>query len=116
MPVISVRQWAPLMKQRVTIKPFAGYDSFGKPTYGTAVIYQCALIGEMKVVRNDAGQEVPSKQTAYLMSNAAVRPEDQITLSTGDVGSTQSYAINPRILSVGRFPFLSGQFLTCVYM
>lgn len=116
MAIITVRQWAPLMTQRVTIKPFAGYDKFGKPSYGTGVVYQCAVVGEMKLIRDATGQEIPSKQTVYLMSNAAIRPEDQITLSTGDVGSTQSYAINPKILNVTRYPFLRGQFVTCVYM
>jgi hypothetical protein len=48
------------------------------------------------------------------MSNAAVRPEDRITLSTGDVGSTESYAINPAIVAIERYPFTAGQFVTVV--
>ena len=45
-----------------------------------------------------------------------VRPEDRVTLSTGDVGSTESYAINPLILSVGLFPFGSNAGITVVYL
>lgn len=109
---ISVRAFAPLMRQRVTVTPLTGYDAFGRPTYGTAVVYQAAVVGKMRLVRDAAGQQVPSRQTVYLMSNAAVRPEDKVTLSTGDVGSTESYAINPPILAVGRYPFTAGQFFT----
>jgi hypothetical protein len=116
MPVPTVRVFHPLMRQTVTIAPWESYDDWGEPTYGTAQTYRCAVVGEMKMVRSATGQEAPSRQTIYLMSNAAIRPEDQITLSTGDVGSTESYAINPRILSVGRFPFLRGQYHSVVYL
>ena len=116
MSFVSVRQFAPLMKQRVTVAPKTGYDDFGKPAYGTAVVYRAAVVGEMKLIRKATGEEAPSKQQVYLMSNAAVRPEDQLTLSTGDVASTESYAINPLILAVGRYPFLRGQFATVLYL
>jgi hypothetical protein len=114
MGVPTVRAFAPLMRQRVSIEPCSTYDSYGAPSYGTAVVYQCAVVGEMKMIMKADGQEVPSKQAVYLMSNAAVRPEDRITLSTGDVGSTESYAINPAIVAIERYPFTAGQFVTVV--
>ncbi len=112
MPVPSVRAFARLMQQSVSVEPWISYDDTGEATYDTAVVYQCAVVGEMKVVRNAGGQEVPSSQQIYLMSNASLRPEDRLTLSTGDVGSTESFAINPKILAVGRFPFTRGQYVT----
>ena len=112
MPVVSIRSFAPLMKQRVQVAPRASYDGDGEATYGTAVTYQAAVVGEMRMVRTATGQEVPSRQSVYLMSAAAIRPEDQVTLSTGDVGSTESYAIQPTILAVDRLPFTRGQFAT----
>lgn len=116
MPVLTVRHFAPLMRQRVTVKPFSAYDKQGEATYGSGIVYRAAVVGEMKMVRTASGQEVPSQYSVYLMINAAIRPEDQITLSTSDVGSTESYAINPVILSVGRYPFLAGQFCTAIYL
>ena len=113
---VSVRMFAPLMRQTVQIAPKTGYDGYGNAAFGSAVTHQCAVVGEMKLVKNERGQDVPSKQTIYLMSAAAIRPEDQVTLSTGDVGSTESFAINPSIVAVGRFPFTRGQFATCVYL
>lgn len=114
MTVVNVRQFASLMTQTVSIAPKTGYDAYGKPTYGSDVTYKAAVVGEMKLVRDTRGQQVPSKQQVYLMSNAAVRPEDRITLSTGDVGSTESFAIIPPIVAVGRYPFVAGQFVTVV--
>lgn len=116
MGVVSIRQFAPLMRQRVTIESNAGYDEYGVASYSTGVVYNAAVIGDMKMVRDKHGQDVPSKQTIYLMSNAPIRPEDRITLSTGDVGSTESFAVNPPIIAVGRYPFTAGQFLTVVYL
>lgn len=113
---VNVRMFAPLMRQKVLIAPKSSYDSYGDVTYGTDVRYQCAVVGEMKLVQNEKGQQVPSRQTIYLMTNAAVRPEDRVTLSTGDVGSTESFAISPGIVAVGRYPFTRGQFATVVYV
>ena len=114
MPVVTVRAFERLMTQTVTIAPFSSYDNYGAPSFGTAVSYRAAVVGEMKRVVNAQGNEVPSQQAVYLLGNPAVRPEDQITLSTGDVASTESFAINPRIVAVERYPFLRGQFATVV--
>lgn len=114
MPIVSVRAFAPLMRQRVSIKAKTGYDDRGGATYGSPTVYQCAVVGEMKVVTSESGEQVPSRQAIYLMSAAAVRPEDHVTLSTGDVGSTESYALTPKIIAVERYPFTRGQFVTVV--
>jgi len=111
-PVPSVKAFAPLMRQKVLIAPRTADDSYGDATFGTNVSYKCAVVGDMRIVRNVAGEEAPSRQTIYLMSNAAIGPQDRITLSTGDVGSTESFAINPEILAVSRYPFTAGQFFT----
>jgi len=113
---VSVRMFAPLMRQTVRIAPKTGYDGYGDASYGSDVTYQCAVVGETKLVRNERGQDVPSKQGIYLMSAAAVRPEDRVTLSTGDVGSTESFAINPSIVAVARYPFTRGQFCTAIFL
>jgi len=111
--MISVRAFAPLMKQRVSIARKTGaYDDFGQPSYAAAVTYQCAVVGEMRKVVKASGEEVPSRQQIILMSNAHVTPEDRVTLSTSDVGSTESYALQPEILAVSRYPFVNGQFVT----
>ena len=112
MGFVNVRLFAPLMRQRVLIAPLTSYGTYGEPAYGADVSYQCAVVGEQKMIDQPHGQEVPSEQAVYLMSAAAIRPEDRITLSTGDVGSTESFAINPKILAVERYPFLAGQFAT----
>ena len=99
------------MKQRVTIaRKTSGYDSYGQPVYSAGVVYQAAVVGEMKKILKANGEEVVSKQQCYLMSNAGMTPEDRITLSTEDVASTEKWAVQPEILSVRRYPFLQGQF------
>ena len=116
MPVVSVRSFAPLMTQRVRIAQFTGYDSYGAPAFGSDVTYQCAVVGEMKLVRNAQGQEVPSQHSVYIMSNLALQPADRVTLSTQDVDSTEQAALSPPIIGVGRYPFLRGQFCTVAYL
>lgn len=114
MPVVSVKAFAPLMRQRCTVAPYTGADAYGKPTWGTAVTFQCAVVGEQKLVRDSKGQQVPSRSTVYLMSAASVGPQDKVTLSTGDVGSTESIMTSPPIVSAGRYPFTAGMFATVI--
>lgn len=113
----SVRQFAPLMRQSVLIAQGTGYDTYGVATFGPDVSYRAAVVGDMQKVLSANGQEVLSKQTVYLMSNVALRPGvDRITLSTQDVDTTEQFGLRPPILSVGRFPFLRGQYCTVVYL
>lgn len=112
----NVNVFSDLMQQRVTVEPFASYDSYGNASYGAAVPYEAAVVGKIERVVTVEGQEVPSRQTVYLKSNVTLRPEDRITLSTGDVGSTESYAITPAIVSIGHFPFGRNNGCTVVYL
>ena len=114
--MFNVNVFSPLMKQSVSLAPFQSYDGYGNPSYGSDVAYECAVIGEIKRVVTKDGQEVPSRQTVYLKSNVTVRPEDRITLSTGDVGATEAYAITPAILGVGLFPFGTNAGITIIYL
>jgi hypothetical protein len=114
--VFNVKAFGPLMKQSVTIEPFSSYDGYGNASFGAGVEYEGAVVGKMERIVGTDGQEVPSRQTIYLNSAVTVRPEDRITLSTGDVGSTQSYAINPEIISVGRFPMGFSPGCTVIYL
>ncbi len=116
MPLVTIRQFSALMRQKATITSWTGNDQYGKPTYGAATAVQCALVGDMKLVRDRTGQLVPSRSQLYLMSNMAVQPQDLVTLSTADVGSTMTSLLQPPILSVGRYPFLAGNFCTVIHL
>ena len=94
--------WAHLMSSTVTVAPKTGVDTYGKPTYGTAVTYQCHVSRKRKMVRSASGQDVVSEQAISLNSNVNILPDAQVTMSTGDVGSTESWALHPLILSVRR--------------
>lgn len=108
-------RWRDLYTQSLTIAAFSSYDSYGKPTYGSAVSYVARVVGKRRLVVNAAGQEVVSDWTAYLYSNTTVDPRSKVTLSTGDVGSTATLATNPPILSVERTPDENGMLYTALF-
>ncbi len=117
MPISRLNPWRSLMTQSVTITSRTGQDKYGKPTWSTApATYQARVVGTRKRVINSAGQEVISDWTVYLGDNAAINPDDKLTLSTADMGSTATLAINPPILSVGRYPDEGGMLYTALYL
>lgn len=90
----------PLLRQSVTIAPRSSIDGYGEITYGAAVTYRARVAGQRKLVRGPTGEEVLSTHRVWLSSAAVVGAQDRITLSTGDVGSTETGALQPPILEV----------------
>jgi hypothetical protein len=114
--VTSVAAWLDMMRQTVTVEPVSGRDLFGNKTYGAALTYRCRLVGKRKLVIDEAGKEVLSRQTVYLATADAIDPESRVTLSTADVGSTAATAINPPIVSTARFPDETGWHHAVIYL
>lgn len=104
------------MRQAVSIAPFSAADAYGQPSYGSAASYRARVVGRVRFVRDAQGQEVVSTHTVYLASNPGVTVKDQLTLSTGDAGSTENTVRKPAILSVGTFPDERGRFCTILYL
>jgi hypothetical protein len=111
-----VSGWAHMMSSTVAIAPQTGVDRYGKPTYGTAVSYIAHLSRKRRMVRTAAGQEIVSDQSVVLNTNVDVPMTSQVTLSTADVGSTESWAIHPLIVSVLRAFDQNGPHHTTLYL
>lgn len=62
------------------------------------------MVGKRRLVRNNEGDQVLSTHTVYFATTPAIGAHDRITLSTGDVNSTETGATQPPILSVGKYP------------
>lgn len=98
----AIGGWAHFMSSTVLVAARSGVDRYGKPTYGTDVSYIGHLSRKRRMVRNASGQEVISEQAVHLNTNVDVLPSARVTLSTGDVSSTESWALNPLIVAVER--------------
>jgi hypothetical protein len=112
-----IARWRHLMSSVVTFEPRTGTDTdTGLPTYGAATTYRAHLSRKRQLVRGEAGLEVDSGQTVHLDAAPAIEPTARITLSTGDVGSTEASAIHPAIVAVERRYDQSGPHHTVVYL
>ena len=89
--MFNVNVFSKLMQQHVTIEPFSSYDTYGVASYGAAVNYEAAVVGKIERVVTVEGQEVPSRQT-------------------------ESYATQPAIVSIGRYPMGTTAGCTVVYL
>lgn len=97
-----ITAWAHMMTNTVTVAPQTGRDVYGKPTYGAAVSYKAHLSRKKMLVRTIGGQSIESGQQVHLMGSPALLPTALLTLSTGDIGSTEPAALNPTIMAVER--------------
>lgn len=98
----AISRFRHLMSSTVLIAPRTGQGTYGAPTFGADVAYPAHLSRRRRLVRAPNGQEVVSGQALYLGTAADIQPTARVTLSTGDVGSTESHAIHPTIVSVER--------------
>lgn len=108
--------WRGMMRQTLTVAAPSTRSVYGELTYGTPVSYKCRLVGKRRLVLNGQGQEVTSFWTAYLFSNDVISPESLVTLSTGDVNSTEAPVMQPPIKSVKTVPDEFGRHHTVLYL
>jgi len=91
-------------------------DVYGDVGYATATNYRARVVGQQKLIRGFAGQEVLSQHTVYLCAAIVAQPTDQITLSTAVVESTREADIHPPILGAKRIPDQSGVHHSVLYL
>ena len=113
---MSIQMFRDLMRQMVSLEPYASVDSYGQPSFEAGQDYRARVVGKVRMVRNWQGQEVVSSHTVYLASNPDVTVKDRLTLSTGDAGSTDLTIRQPSILSVGSFPDERGTHHVVLYL
>ena len=105
-----------MLPDTVTYKVFTGRDSYGDPSYAASVSYRARVVGRQETIRGFSGLEVVAEHTVYLGAAITAEPEDQITLSTGIVGSTQATALSPPILGATRTSDRSGVHHAVLYL
>lgn len=105
-----------LCRQSVKVARRSSIDGYGEIGYSTDTTYRARVTGKRRLVRNDRGEEVMSTHTIHFAGNPAIGAQDRITLSTGDVNSTETGALQPPILAVGRFADDLGRMATVVYL
>lgn len=116
MAVGRLATWRSMMRQTLTVAAPSTMNGYAELTYGTPVSYRCRLVGKRQLVLNGQGQEVTSMWTAYLFSNDVIHPESRVTLSTGDVNSTEVPLTQPPIKSVKTVPDEFGRHHTVLYL
>jgi hypothetical protein len=114
-----IKLFRSMMSQTVQIAPRTGVDTFNKPTYGTAVTYQAKIYyasRSLSANRSPAAQTLVAGRVMHIDSADQIIPTAQVTLSTGDVGSTENWAIHPVIKSVERLYDGKGAHSTIVHL
>ena len=105
-----------LCRSTVQIAARTSVDSYGEPVYSADVARRCRVTGRVKTITNVQGQQVTSTHQIYLADAGAVGPHDRITLSTGDVNSTETGARQPPVIAIGRSPDDLGRLHTMVFV
>ena len=93
-----------LCRSTVQVAARTSVDGYGAAVFGADVARRARLVGRLRTITNAQGQQVISTHQVYLADAGAVGPHDRVTLSTGDVNSTETGARQPPILAVGLYP------------
>ena len=96
---MAIADFAPLMKQTVTVKAKTSRDSHGKPTFGSGTDWKARVAFKAEWLRDPEGRAVLAKGAVWFLGAPAVTVEDQITLPDGTT---------PPILFVERPPDQTG--------
>ena len=111
-----IPELVPFARQIVQIAARTGVDGYGEPTFGSNTAYRARISGKRRLIRNFAGEEVMASHTVYFAATPAIGAHDRLTLSTGDVNSTESGALTPPILNVGKYPDDLGRLSLTVFL
>ena len=111
-----VSAFAHLMSSTVLIASRLGQDSAGRPLFDVDVSYRAHIGRTQQLVRTATGQEVASQKTVWLATADPILPTARITLSTGDVGSTEPSVIRPPIVAVERLSDGRGPHHTVLFL
>ena len=93
-----------LCRQTVEVARRTCADDYGEVVYGNDVAYSARVAGRHRLVRDARGEQVLSTRTVYFAGAPALDVHDRVTLSTGDVGSTEEMVRRPALLDVQRLP------------
>jgi hypothetical protein len=72
-----------LMTEEVQIRPAAGTDAYGKPTYEPARTVRARIEDRNRIVRDTFGKEVVSSSTVYLAEVVDVPVSSQVLFPDG---------------------------------
>ncbi len=93
-----------LMNQTLTIETPLTFSGSGEVvTWSTPVTYKCQLSGKRRATIDAQGQTVISGMTALIEMSIPVDILSRVTLTTGDVGSTEPHLRQPALQSVHRY-------------
>lgn len=97
-----ISQWLHMMSSRVVVSPRSGKDNYGKPAYGLGVPYQAHVAKGARLTLAAQQQNIVDAVQIYINGTVPILPTAQVTLSTADVGSTESFDRQPKLLAVER--------------
>jgi len=101
-----IAQFRHMMALTVQVAPLVSRDRNSVPTYGDPVTYQAKVYYIRRMVtdasRSTSAEQIIPQRVIHLDSADPILPTAQLTLTTGDVGSTETWAIHPLIRGVER--------------
>lgn len=100
---MPISDWLDLMPATVTVQRFLGRDSYGKPSFATAVSYRARVNNVTRLVRNAEGEQVVARGRAWLATVDPITTQDRVGLPDGTF---------PIILNVNQVPDESGPLYT----
>ena len=76
-------EFADLMTDEVTIRPYLSQDAYGRPVYDDPVTYRARVVGRARRVTTLQGEDKVSTTTVVLLNSPGIDPRSELTLPPG---------------------------------
>lgn len=97
------RQIRGMLNQQITIEKFKSKSSRGGKEYHDPVVFPCYISGEVKMVRDEEGEEKVSTKTVYL-DGTETASNDDLELGVGDISTKDRITLpdgtQPPVISI----------------
>lgn len=77
------RDFSEMMPHTITVATASTLDKYGKQAFGTTASYQCRLVYQNRITRDNDGREITESGRAIVYGVATATVKDKITLPDG---------------------------------
>jgi hypothetical protein len=80
---MPISDFTDLMVNTVTVSEVSSRDAYGKPIYGTGVVYTCRITYQDRLITTAEGQDITARGNILLAGTTAIGADAKVVMDDG---------------------------------